>query len=182
MSFLWLERACYLKTVTTGLLHWNQDLPKPVSRPQGRLKHGNFSSTSHVTRTCLAMPSCINTHERTGFDRTAELWAGSWEELTPTIPVRCCDCQELHFSFSINSPHALPQHLFLSFLDSIQKPLQFPSSLVVHKLLPNASVEAPGELPQNRRKLYGTQQLIKPAIKNVMPEKTGQEWPPNIWN
>lgn len=71
------------------------------------------------------------------------------EKLTPPAPVRCCEGQEAIFSFPINSPSASPQHLLLSFLHPIQESLQFPSSLVVHELLPNAGVEAPGELPPN---------------------------------
>lgn len=39
-----------------------------------------------------------------------------------------------------------PQDLLLTLLHSVEKPLQLPRPLAVHKALPDAGVQAPGEL------------------------------------
>lgn len=39
-----------------------------------------------------------------------------------------------------------PQNLFLAFLHPVQEALQLPRPLAVHKALPDAGVQAPGEL------------------------------------
>lgn len=44
-----------------------------------------------------------------------------------------------------------PKYFLLSFLHSIQKTLQLPGSLGIHKLLTDTGIQAPGELPRYRR-------------------------------